>query len=98
MCLDQGLELIEKNSGIEFDLAGLLRMDTATQIKTLGEGVGNGIITPNEARQRINLPPLAGGDTAYLQMQNFSLEALSKRDEKEDPFLSVNSKGPGGGS
>jgi hypothetical protein len=27
-----------------------------------------------------------GGDSAYLQQQNFSLEALAKRDAQPDPF------------
>ncbi|HBA7796515.1 TPA: phage portal protein, partial [Escherichia coli] len=58
------------------------------RIKTLGEGVKNTILTPNEARRRENLPPLPGGDALYLQQQNYSLEALSRRDAREDPFAS----------
>jgi hypothetical protein len=27
-----------------------------------------------------------GGESCYLQQQNFSLEALAKRDQKPDPF------------
>ncbi|ENB8525780.1 portal protein, partial [Escherichia coli] len=30
----------------------------------------------------------AGGDALYLQQQNYSLEALSRRDAREDPFAS----------
>ncbi|EEV7910726.1 TPA: portal protein [Escherichia coli] len=48
----------------------------------------NTLLTPNEARKRENLPPLAGGDALYLQQQNYSLEALSRRDAREDPFAS----------
>ncbi len=49
----------------------------------------NTLLTPNEARKRENLPPLAGGDALYLQQQNYSLEALSRRDAREDPFAST---------
>ena len=41
---------------------------------------------PNEARAEIGLQPVAGGDTPYLQQQNYSLAALAKRDAKDDPF------------
>ncbi len=58
-------------------------------MKTLGDAVKNTLLTPNEARKRENLPPLAGGDALYLQQQNYSLEALSRRDAREDPFASA---------
>jgi phage portal protein BeeE len=60
-------------------------MDTATAIDTLAKGVGGGIVAPNEARQRLDLPPVQGGDTPYLQQQNYSLEALDERD-RNAPF------------
>jgi len=86
--LDEGLGLDQTNKGYgtEFDLDDLLRMDTSTQYRTYGEGVARGILAPNEARRKINLKPVKGGDTPYLQQQNYSLEALNKRDTKEDPF------------
>ncbi len=89
LCLDEGLGLDKvpaKLYGTEFDLDVLLRMDSATQIKTLAEGVGAAIYSPNEARKRMSLPPKDGGDTPYLQQQNFSLAALDKRDNQADPF------------
>lgn len=87
LCLDEGLELPQdKGYGVEFDLDGLLRMDTAAQITTLAEAVKGTIMVPNEARRKMNLPPKKGGDALYLQQQNFSLEALAKRDAKDDPF------------
>jgi len=84
-CMDEGLGLDGQARGIELDLDGLLRMDTATQVKTLAEGVSGGLLTPNEARQRLDRGPLKGGDTVYLQQQYFSLAALAERDEN-DPF------------
>ncbi|MCX7144357.1 MAG: phage portal protein, partial [Proteobacteria bacterium] len=45
-----------------------------------------GWMAPNEARAGENLRPAAGGDSPYLQQQNYSLAALAKRDTKADPF------------
>lgn len=84
LCLDEGLAL-PKDYRTELDLDGLLRMDTATMIKTLTDGVGGGIVAPNEARRKINLKPVKGGATPYLQQQNYSLAALAERDAN-DPF------------
>ncbi|HDZ55378.1 MAG TPA: phage portal protein [Pseudomonas xinjiangensis] len=80
LCLDEGLELPDPY-GTEFDLDGLLRMDTATLYKANNDAVGGGWMTPNEARRRVDLPPVIGGDTPYLQQQNFSLGALHARDQ-----------------
>lgn len=85
LCLDENLDISE-DKGTEFDLDGLLRMDKKSQIETLGTGITKAIISPNEARRKLNMGPVAGGDTPYLQEQNYSLEALSKRDAMEDPF------------
>jgi HK97 family phage portal protein len=87
--LDDGLGLCvgaNKFVGTEMHLDDLLRMDTMTLTSALKEQVGAGIATPNEARRRLNLSPVAGGDTPYLQQQNYSLSALDKRDTGEDPF------------
>jgi phage portal protein BeeE len=63
-------------------------MDTAAQYEALQKGVAGGFLAPNEARRKLDLPKLTGGDTVYLQQQQFSLEALAKRDAREDPFAS----------
>lgn len=83
-CLDQGLAL-PSHYRTELDLDNLLRMDSATMIKTLSEGVGGGIYSPNEARKRLNAKPVKGGQTPYLQQQNYSLAALDERD-RNNPF------------
>jgi HK97 family phage portal protein len=77
--LDDGLG-IEDPVSTEFDLDGLLRMDSATLIDVQAKGVGAGIVAPNEARRKLNLPPVKGGETPYLQQQNYSLAALNARD------------------
>jgi len=84
-CLDEGLGL-PTGTGTEFDLDGLLRMDSVTQVKVMGEQVKAGLLAPNEGRRRLDLAPVEGGETPYLQQQNFSLAALAKRDAQDDPF------------
>ena len=89
LLLDEGLELPQtKNTYFEtqFNLDGLLRMDSATFSKILAEQAGAGILSPDEGRARIGLEPVPGGKFPYLQQQNFSLEALAKRDQQENPF------------
>lgn len=83
LCLDEGLNTGEQ-LGTEFDLDGLLRMDSVTQMDVLEKSKGK--LTPNEQRKRLNAPPVEGGDTVYMQEQDHSLAALAKRDAREDPF------------
>ncbi len=86
-CLDEGLEL-PASLCTELDLENLLRMDTAALYDSNAKAIGAGFMTPNEARYRANLPPVEGGDSPMLQQQNYSLEALAKRDAQADPFAS----------
>ena len=89
LLLDEGLGLTEvagHEYGTWFDLDDLLRMDTKTLVDSEAEAVKAGIKAPNEARKRLNLKPTQGGDSPYLQQQNYSLEALNKRDALADPF------------
>lgn len=85
LCLDEGLG-IPATHGCEFDLEGLLRMDTQTQITALAAAVGGGIMPPNHAMKKLGIKAIKGGDTVYMQQQYYSLEALSKRDALADPF------------
>lgn len=83
MGLDMGLG-VDSGYRTQLDIdAGLFRMDSATLMKTLGEGSKNGLLAPNEAREKINQPPVPGGQYPYLQQQNYSLEALARRDAQE---------------
>ncbi len=81
-CLDEGLGL-SAGLSTRFDIENLWRMDSLTQAQVLKEYVGAGIMAPNEARKSRNLGPKAGGDSPYMQEQNYSLEALAKRDAQE---------------
>ncbi|MCT8090713.1 phage portal protein [Acinetobacter sp. C_4_1] len=84
--LDDAFDLKDRGLEVFLDVDSLIRMDKETQMNIQERGVKSAIFTPNEARQAFNLAPIVGGDTVYMQQQNYSLEALSKRDQKEDPF------------
>lgn len=88
LVLDEGLRLPEGMT-TKFDIDGLLRMDTQTQMDSLEKGVKAGVLAPDEGRKKINLGPVEGGSTPYLQQQNYSLSALARRDLQEDPFNPV---------
>lgn len=83
-CLDEGLGF-GRDTGVEFDLDSLMRMDTSAKMKALSEGVGGSILSPNEARKRLDLPPVDGGNSPMAQQQDFALSALAERDRNK-PF------------
>jgi HK97 family phage portal protein len=74
--------------GTEFDTETLLRMDSTTAIATIRDAIGAGVMAPNEGRGKLDLKPVKGGESPYLQEQNYSLAALAKRDAQEDPWAS----------
>lgn len=84
LCLDEGLEM-PSTMGTELDTSALLRMDTAARYKANTEAVAGGWKTPNEARASEDLEPVEGGDTCYMQQQNYALSALAKRDAAGPP-------------
>jgi HK97 family phage portal protein len=84
--LDYGLGIGGTSLGTEFDTETLLRMDTTTLVTTLRDAVGAGVMSPNEGRGKLDLKPVKGGESPYLQQQNYSLAALAKRDTQADPF------------
>lgn len=87
-CLQKHIEQIEmgldhglghgSGLGVEFDLDDLLRMDTSTQYDVAQKA--KGIATLDEQRRKLNLGPVEGGDTIYLQQQDHSLAAIAARD------------------
>ncbi len=80
ICLDEGLGM-KDGIGTEFDLDGLWRMDSKTQMEVLEQA--KSVMTLDERRRRIDLPKMkTGGDTVYLQQQDHSLEAIAARDKQ----------------
>jgi len=76
--LDEGLATGTK-IGTEFDLDALMRMDTMTRA-TAAEHASKSGMSPNEVRARFyDLGPVAGGETPYLQEQNWPISILAQR-------------------
>jgi hypothetical protein len=51
-------------------------MDQKNLVDTLGAGVEKKILTLNNARLQLNLEPLEGGDTVYMQQQDYPLDVI----------------------
>jgi HK97 family phage portal protein len=92
-CLQQHIEAIEallddglglgpsfgNQYGAEFDLSDLLRMDSKSRGETARQSIQAGM-SPNEVRRRyFDLPPVPGGETPYLQEQQWPLRHLAER-------------------
>jgi HK97 family phage portal protein len=77
-CLDEGLGMDGTSIGVEFEREDLLQMDTATQYDVAQKA--KGIATLDEQRRKLNLAPVDGGATIYLQQQDHSLAAIAARD------------------
>lgn len=92
-CLDEGLGL-PPTYYTEFDLDNLLRMDQSAQMTMLSDGVKGSILAPDEARAKLNRKPVPGGSAPLAQQQNYSLEALAKRDALPDPFATSKPAAP----
>ncbi len=82
-----GLENVSgKTLGVHFELDDLLLMDMASKVAAAEKAIGSGAMAPNEARARwLGLGPVKGGETPYLQQQQFALSALAERDA-DKPF------------
>lgn len=66
---------------VEFNLEGLLRGDSAARASFYQTMLQIGAMTINEVRRLENLPPVAGGDTPRMQMQNVPIAEATNADE-----------------
>ena len=66
---------------VEFNLEGLLRGDSAARASFYRTMTQIGGMTINEVRRLENLPPVAGGDTPRMQMQNVPIAEATNADE-----------------
>ena len=66
--------------GVQFNINDLLLMDSSTMMDVIQKGIGAGVLAPNEGRAQLNLEPVEGGDTPYLQQQYIALSVAAKTD------------------
>ena len=92
--LDDALALVGTNLRTEFELDDLLRMDSAARAEVTERLIRSAVLSPDEARAKFGYLPVPGGGSPMIQQQNYSLEALAKRDAKDDPFASATPKPP----
>lgn len=70
---------------VEFNLEGLLRADSKARAEFYASGLQNGWTTINEVRALENLPPVDGGDTPRMQMQNVPITEAGKQPALPSP-------------
>lgn len=87
--LSEGLELNKNDPNtvyaVKLDIANLLRMDPMGRAEVNAKLVAASIKSPNEARLDENLTPVKGGDTPYIQQQNWPISMLADRPAPIDP-------------
>ncbi|MED1406815.1 phage portal protein [Bacillus mycoides] len=65
----------------KFNVNAILRADFATQMEALSKGVNNAILKPNEAREKIDLPYVEGGDSLMCNGNYVPLATVGKGGE-----------------
>ena len=83
-CLDDGLGLASVGYEVELDEDSLLRMDQGARFDSYERAIRAGWMAPNEARAEEGYAPVDGGDTPYMQQQNWSLAQLAQRTPPQD--------------
>jgi len=81
-----GLTATDQRYGVELDVKNLSRMDTTSRVTAARDSLKAGMTVNEVRREYYDLPAVPGGDAVYLQQQDFSIEALAKRDALPDPF------------
>lgn len=74
----------KKRVKIEFDPSALLRADSTATAQLYSSLFPLGAITPNELRDKLSLPPIEGGGTAFVMVNTMPLDiAIKGQEEKE---------------
>ena len=66
------------------DIDGLLRGDFTSRMTGSATAVQNAIRTPNEAREQLDLPPVEGGDSLFIQSGTVPIENQLIEEEEDD--------------
>lgn len=69
----------KKGYRFEFDYTRLTKGSPNEEAELLRTYIQNGIMTPNEARQRVGLNPLEGGDDAFMQSATIPIRLIEEQ-------------------
>lgn len=73
---------IEEGYYFKFNVNAILRADMKTQMEALAKGVNNGIYTPNEARDYLDLPAEEDGDMLVMNGNYIPLKMVGEQYRK----------------
>jgi HK97 family phage portal protein len=82
--LKEGLSL-DSDVRVRVDVDELMRMDPKARMERGQLGVRGGFLAPNEPRRWENLEPMEGGDTPFMQHQDYPLAVVAKRKLIDEP-------------
>lgn len=84
-------EILNQGLKIEFDTSVIIEMDYSKKVSTIKEQVVNGLMTPNEAANKLGNKSIAGkyGNMHFMQAQYIPLEEFGEQSPllKIDPTL-----------
>ena len=69
---------------VDLDENSILANDTEKQANEITTLTSSGIITPNEARKRLGLPPVDGGDALVIPFTKIEDNTIGGTNENED--------------
>jgi HK97 family phage portal protein len=75
-------KMIEQGHYFKFNINTILRADLKSQMESLATAVGNGIYTPNEARELLDKPNTDGGNVCMVNGSYVKLEDIGKAYDK----------------
>ena len=65
--------LDEDRHYFEFDFNGVMKVSLASRIDAYTKQISSGLLSPNEARARENMPPIEAGDTFFMPVNMMPL-------------------------
>lgn len=74
--------LDEEECFFDFDYNGILKVNLSQRIDAYTKQIGNGLMSPNEARGKENLPPIEAGDNHFMPVNLMPLN-----DETIDAYM-----------
>jgi HK97 family phage portal protein len=76
---------LKDNMSVEFDRDGLIALDSKSKAELFSKSINAGIMTPNEARRRMNLPDMDGADGLYIQSGTVPLDTAGEQNSQPAP-------------